>query len=57
MLWNAGQFRRQSYDLNDLITLMAKLANLGDVNITFKPALPPCKGTSAAVSIAADVDR
>src|SRR5215207_7989291 len=43
MLWNAGQFRRQFFDLNDLLKPMAKIANLGDVNIPFKPALPPCK--------------
>jgi hypothetical protein len=35
-----SQFRRQSFDLNEL-PKPAKLANLGDVNITFKPALPP----------------
>jgi hypothetical protein len=37
MLWNAGQFRRQFFDLNDLPKPMTKIANLGDVNITFRP--------------------
>jgi hypothetical protein len=31
---------------------MAKIANLGDVNITFKPALPPCKGIAPHRSLA-----
>jgi hypothetical protein len=28
MLWNAGQFRRQFFDLNDLLKPMVKLDNL-----------------------------
>jgi hypothetical protein len=30
-----------SFDLYDLLKPMAKIANLGDVNIAFKPVLPP----------------
>ena len=41
MLWNAGQFGRQFFGLNDLLKPMAKIANLGDVNITFKPDQQP----------------
>jgi hypothetical protein len=32
-----GQFRRQFFDLNDLLKPMAKIANLGGVNITSSP--------------------
>ena len=37
MLWEAGQFRRRFFDLVDLPKPMAKIADLGDVNVTFVP--------------------
>ncbi|TDD37504.1 sigma-70 family RNA polymerase sigma factor [Nonomuraea terrae] len=37
MLWEAAQFRRRFFDLNDLPEPMAKIADLGDVNVTFVP--------------------
>jgi hypothetical protein len=37
-----GQFRRQFFDQDDLQELVAKIAGLGAVNVTSKPALPPC---------------
>jgi hypothetical protein len=37
MLWEAAQFRRRFFDLEDLSEPMAKVANLGDVNVTFVP--------------------
>ena len=37
MLWEAAQFRRRFFDLGDLPEQMAKIADLGDVNITFVP--------------------
>lgn len=37
MLWEAGQFRRRFFDLEDLPEPMAKIAELGDVNVTFLP--------------------
>jgi hypothetical protein len=40
LLWNAGQFRRQFFDLNDLLKPMTKLASFSDVNTTFKRAPP-----------------
>jgi hypothetical protein len=33
----SGQFRRRFFDLGDLPEQMAKIADLGDVNITFVP--------------------
>jgi hypothetical protein len=38
------------FDLNDLLKPMATIANLGDGNITFKSALPPCKGIAPHLS-------
>jgi hypothetical protein len=35
MLWEAAQFRRRFFDLDDLPEPMAKIADLGDVNVTF----------------------
>ncbi|GLZ30907.1 hypothetical protein Lesp02_30960 [Lentzea sp. NBRC 105346] len=35
MLWEAAQLRRRFFDLNDLPKPMAKIAELGDVNVTF----------------------
>jgi hypothetical protein len=35
MLREAAQFRRRFFDLGDLPEQMAKIADLGDVNITF----------------------
>jgi hypothetical protein len=37
MLWEAAQFRRRFFDLEDLPEQMAKIADLGDVNVTFVP--------------------
>lgn len=37
LLWEAGQFRRRFFDLDDLPESMAKVADLGDVNVTFVP--------------------
>ena len=37
MLWEAAQFRRRFFDLGDLPEQVAKIADLGDVNITFVP--------------------
>lgn len=37
MLWEAAQFRRRFFDLDDLPKPMAKIADLGDVNVTFVP--------------------
>ena len=36
MLWEAAQFRRRFFDLEDL-EQMAKIADIGDVNVTFVP--------------------
>lgn len=37
MLWEAAQFRRRFFNLDDLPEPMAKIADLGDVNVTFVP--------------------
>lgn len=37
MLWEAAQFRRRFFDLDDLPEPMARIADLGDVNVTFVP--------------------
>ncbi len=37
MLWESAQFRRRFFDLDDLPEPMAKIADLGDVNVTFVP--------------------
>ncbi|WP_075766167.1 hypothetical protein [Actinoalloteichus fjordicus] len=37
MLWEAAQFRRRFFDLDALPKPMAKIADLGDVNVTFVP--------------------
>jgi len=37
MLWEAAQFRRRFFDLDELPRPMAEIAELGDVNVTFVP--------------------
>jgi hypothetical protein len=37
MLWEAAQFRRRFFDMDDLPKPMATIADLGDVNVTFVP--------------------
>ncbi|WP_109524790.1 MULTISPECIES: hypothetical protein [Nocardia] len=37
MLWEAAQFRRRFFDEDDLPAPIAKVADLGDVNVTFVP--------------------
>jgi hypothetical protein len=37
MLWEAGQFRRRFFSEEDLPAPIAKLADLGDINLTFVP--------------------
>ncbi|WP_210435275.1 hypothetical protein [Saccharopolyspora sp. ASAGF58] len=37
MLWEAAQFRRRFFDSDDLSESMAKIADLGDVNVVFVP--------------------
>lgn len=37
LLWEAGQFRRRYFDEEDLPEPMARVADLGDVNVTFVP--------------------
>ncbi len=37
MLWEAAQFRRRFFDLDELPEPMAKIADLGDVNVAFVP--------------------
>lgn len=37
MLWESAQFRRRFFDLDDMPEPMAKIADLGDVNVTFVP--------------------
>ncbi|WP_049803326.1 hypothetical protein [Pseudonocardia dioxanivorans] len=37
MLWESAQFRRRFFDMDDLPKPMAKIADLGDVNVTFVP--------------------
>lgn len=37
MPWEAAQFRRRFFDLDDLPEPMARVADLGDVNVTFVP--------------------
>ncbi|MGW5515358.1 sigma-70 family RNA polymerase sigma factor [Nocardia africana] len=37
MAWESAQFRRRYFDLDDLPPKMAKIAELGDVNVTFVP--------------------
>jgi hypothetical protein len=48
MLWNAGQFRRRFFDLNDPPKPTAKVANLGDVNLTLKARAAGLKARSSA---------
>lgn len=36
-LWEAGQFRRRFFDMDDLPEPLATIADLGDVNVTFVP--------------------
>ncbi|WP_205856341.1 hypothetical protein [Phytoactinopolyspora endophytica] len=40
MLWEAAQFRRRFFDVDDLPESMAKVADLGDVNVMFVPRTP-----------------
>jgi hypothetical protein len=37
MLWEAAQYRRQFFDLGELSAQMARIADLGDVNVVFVP--------------------
>ncbi|MFE3444950.1 hypothetical protein ACFXNW_18115 [Nocardia sp. NPDC059180] len=37
MLWEAAQFRRRLFDEDDLPASIAKVAEFGDVNVTFVP--------------------
>jgi hypothetical protein len=37
MLWEAAQFRRRFFDIDELPKPMARIAELGDVNVTFVP--------------------
>lgn len=37
MLWESAQFRRRFFDFDDMPEPMAKIADLGDVNVTFVP--------------------
>ncbi|MFZ2174761.1 MAG: sigma-70 family RNA polymerase sigma factor [Rhodococcus sp. (in: high G+C Gram-positive bacteria)] len=37
MLWESAQFRRRFFDVDDLPDQLAKVAELGDVNVTFVP--------------------
>lgn len=37
MLWEAAQYRRRFFDLDELPTQMARVADLGDVNVVFVP--------------------
>jgi hypothetical protein len=37
MLWEAGQFRRRFFEEDELPNTMAKIADLGDINVTFVP--------------------
>lgn len=37
MLWEAAQYRRRFFDVDDLPEPMAAIAELGDVNVTFVP--------------------
>ncbi len=37
MLWEVVQFRRRFFDLEDLPEQVTKIADLGDVNVTFVP--------------------
>lgn len=37
MLWEAAQFRRRFFDLDEMPEPMARIADLGDVNVTFVP--------------------
>lgn len=36
-VWEAGQFRRRMFDADDLPDEMVKIAELGDINVTFVP--------------------
>jgi hypothetical protein len=36
-LWEAGQFRRRFFDLDEMPAAMAQIADLGDINVTFVP--------------------
>lgn len=36
-MWEAGQFRRRMFDADDLPDEMVKIAELGDINVTFVP--------------------
>lgn len=37
LLWEAGQFRRRFFDLDELPPAMAKIADLDDINVVFVP--------------------
>jgi hypothetical protein len=37
LLWEAAQFRRRFFDMNELPEPMATIADLGDLNVTFVP--------------------
>jgi hypothetical protein len=37
MLWEAAQYRRRFFDLGELSAQMARIADLGDVNVVFVP--------------------
>lgn len=37
MLWEAAQYRRRFFDLDELPPQMAKVADIGDVNVVFVP--------------------
>ena len=37
MLWEAAQYRRRFFDLDELPPQMAKIADLGDINVVFLP--------------------
>jgi len=37
MLWEAAQYRRRFFDLDDLPATMAEIADLGDINVVFLP--------------------
>lgn len=40
MLWEAAQYRRRYFDMDDLPAQMAQVADLGDVNVVFVPRTP-----------------
>ena len=40
MLWEAAQYRRRFFDLDELPPQMSRIADLGDVNVVFVPRTP-----------------